>query len=58
MPSQQTIQDWLMTQIAELLYIDPEKIEDEFGDETLVRNALRNCLDFIKERKPLPQAVE
>jgi amino acid adenylation domain-containing protein len=27
MPSQQTIQDWLMTQIAELLYIDPEKID-------------------------------
>lgn len=26
----------------------PEKIEQEFGDAKLVRNALRNCLDFIE----------
>lgn len=32
---------------AKLVLISPEKIEQEFGDESLVRRALRNCLDFI-----------
>ncbi|MFN8494654.1 MAG: hypothetical protein U0350_44040 [Caldilineaceae bacterium] len=36
-----------LVRFAELLLMEPSKIEDEFGDEILVRNALRNCLDFI-----------
>lgn len=30
----------------------PEKIEKEFGDEKLVRHALKNCLDFIAPHVP------
>ncbi len=30
----------------------PDKIEHEFGDERLVRKALRNCLDFIAPKVP------
>jgi hypothetical protein len=37
---------------AELVLTSPEKIEHEFGDETIVRNALRNCLDFIAPHVP------
>ncbi|VUS46673.1 hypothetical protein [Klebsiella huaxiensis] len=41
---------------AELILMDPEKIEQEFGDEKLVRTALRNCLDFITPEVPtLPE---
>lgn len=36
-----------LVRFAELVLNTPDKIEDEFGEETLVRNALRNCLDFI-----------
>ena len=32
---------------AELVLTDPSKIEREVGDEKLVRNALKNCLNFI-----------
>ncbi|WP_293268265.1 hypothetical protein [Neptunomonas sp.] len=37
---------------AELVLENPDKIEQEFGDENLVRNALRNCLDFIEPEVP------
>lgn len=30
----------------------PERIEIEFGDENLVRNALKNCLPFIQSHVP------
>ncbi|HCD4851970.1 TPA: hypothetical protein NBR86_005052, partial [Klebsiella pneumoniae] len=41
---------------AELVLMDPAKIELEFGDEKLVRAALRNCLDFITPEVPtLPE---
>lgn len=41
-----------LVRFAELVLMHPDKIEDEFGDETLVRNALRNCLDFIAPHVP------
>jgi AcrR family transcriptional regulator len=41
-----------LVRFAEIVLISPEKIEHEFGDETLVRNALRNCLDFIAPHVP------
>ncbi|OPH37935.1 NACHT domain-containing protein [Moraxella equi] len=38
---------------------EPESIVEKFGDEKLVRNALYNCLDFIKPDIPnLPELVE
>lgn len=37
---------------AELVLKDPSKIEREVGDEKLVRNALKNCLDFIAPNVP------
>lgn len=37
---------------AELVLMHPERIELEFGDEKLVRTALRNCLDFITPEVP------
>lgn len=37
---------------AKFALSSPDKIEHEFGDETLVRNALRNCLDFIAPNVP------
>lgn len=36
-----------LVRFAELVLRYPEKIEHEFGDETLVQNALANCLGFI-----------
>ena len=42
----------LLVRFAELALMAPDKIEHEFGDETLVRNALRNCLDFIAQNVP------
>ena len=48
-----------LVRFAELVLMRPDKIEDEFGDETLVRNALRNCLDFIAPHVPdLPKLAE
>lgn len=41
-----------LVRFAELVLMSPDKIEDEFGDEILVRNALRNCLDFISSQVP------
>lgn len=38
---------------------EPERIVEKFGDEQLVRNALYNCLDFIKPDIPnLPKLAE
>lgn len=45
--------DWeCLDRFAELVLTAPVKIEQEFGDEALVRNALRNCLDFITPHIP------
>ncbi|KHE00586.1 hypothetical protein NL54_15880 [Pantoea stewartii] len=45
-----------LVRFAELVLMHPEKIELEFGDEKLVRTALRNCLDFITPVVPtLPE---
>jgi hypothetical protein len=37
---------------ANLVLETPDKIKHEFGDEMLVRSALRNCLDFIAPHVP------
>ncbi|SCY84361.1 hypothetical protein [Desulfoluna spongiiphila] len=45
--------DWrCLVRFAKFVLIDPEKIEHVFGDEKIVRNALKNCLDFIAPRIP------
>lgn len=45
-----------LVRFAELVLMHPERIELEFGDEKLVRTALRNCLDFITPLVPtLPE---
>lgn len=45
-----------LLRFAQLVLMDPAKIELEFGDEKLVRTALRNCLDFITPEIPtLPE---
>lgn len=41
-----------LVRFANLVLNNPEDIRQEFGDEKLVRNALRNCLDFIDEHVP------
>ncbi len=41
-----------LVKFAELVLMDPSKIEQEYGEETLVRNALRNSLDFITPNVP------
>lgn len=41
-----------LVQFAELVLMKPDKIEEEFGDEKIVRNGLRNCLDFISHHVP------
>lgn len=41
-----------LVSFAKLVLTAPETIEHEFGDETLVRNALRNCLSFIIPHVP------
>ena len=41
-----------LVRFAYLVLNKPDKIEQEFGDETLVRNALRNSLDFIAPKVP------
>ncbi|MEM9949474.1 MAG: hypothetical protein AAF810_25875, partial [Cyanobacteria bacterium P01_D01_bin.36] len=41
-----------LVRFAKLVLIAPEKIEREVGDEVLVRNALRNCLDFVAPHIP------
>ncbi|MCE2571828.1 NACHT domain-containing protein [Motilimonas eburnea] len=41
-----------LVRFAELVLYKPERIETEFGDEQLVRNALKNCLDFVEPHVP------
>ncbi len=41
-----------LQRFSRLVLETPDKIETEFGDETLVRNALRNCLGFIAPQVP------
>lgn len=41
-----------LIRFAELVLLTPDKIEHEFGEETLVRNALINCLDFVAPHVP------
>ncbi|OZI50510.1 hypothetical protein [Bordetella genomosp. 4] len=41
-----------LVRFAELVLNEPDKIVCEFGDEALVKNALRNCLDFIASHVP------
>jgi hypothetical protein len=41
-----------LVRFAHLVLNAPDKIDHEFGDETIVRNALRNCLDFIALHVP------
>ena len=41
-----------LVHFSELVLNDPNQIEHEVGDETLVRNALRSCLDFIAPHVP------
>ncbi|HHJ1481478.1 TPA: NACHT domain-containing NTPase [Pseudomonas aeruginosa] len=41
-----------LVRFAELVLLNPENIEHEFGEEVLVRNALINCLDFIAPHVP------
>jgi len=41
-----------LVHFAKLVLGASDKIEHEFGDEKLVRNALRNCLDFITPHAP------
>lgn len=38
-----------LMRFAELVLNQPDKIEAEFGDVSLVKNALRNCFDFIED---------
>ncbi|WP_283392833.1 NACHT domain-containing protein [Photobacterium phosphoreum] len=42
----------LLVQFAEALLQNPENIVIKFGDEKLVRNALKNCLEFIEPKVP------
>lgn len=37
---------------AKLVLMNPGRIENEIGDDSLTRNALRNCIDFIDEKVP------
>lgn len=46
-----------LVRFAELALNNPKKIELEFGDEKLVRNALKNCLDFIEPVVPNMQRL-
>ncbi|MFU2325077.1 NACHT domain-containing protein [Pseudomonas sp. NFX98] len=41
-----------LARFADLALNSPDKIEHEFGDEALVRKALRNCLGFIAPDVP------
>lgn len=48
-----------LVRFAELVLKAPDKIVQEFGDEAIVRTALRNCLDFIEPKVPdLPKLAE
>jgi len=41
-----------LARFADVVLNQPDRIEQEFGDEILVREALRNCLDFIAPYVP------
>ena len=41
-----------LVRFAELVLEKPENIKLEFGDETLARNALKNCISFITPEIP------
>ena len=41
-----------LTRFARITLESPDKIEQEVGDEELVKTALRNCFDFIKPNIP------
>ncbi len=48
-----------LVRFADLVLMKPDKIVPEFGSEPIVRNALRNCLDFITPNVPdLPKLAE
>lgn len=45
--------DWSsLVRFAELVLENRENIEQEFGDEKVVRNALKNCINFIEPQVP------
>lgn len=49
----------LLVRFADVVLLHPENIVVEFGDAKLVRNALRNCLEFIEPDVPsLKRLVE
>jgi len=41
-----------LVRFSELLLMEPDRIELEFGDKAIVHNALLNCLDFISPHIP------
>ncbi|KIH83758.1 hypothetical protein [Pseudomonas batumici] len=41
-----------LVRFADLVLMHPDKIKDEFGDESIVRIGLRNCLAFITPYVP------
>lgn len=48
-----------LARFSDLVLTQPDSIVQEFGDESVVRNALRNCLDFIASHVPdLPALAE
>jgi hypothetical protein len=45
--------DWAtLIHFSKLILMAPERIESEFEDESMLRNALRNCLSFISDSVP------
>lgn len=42
----------LLVRFADIVLLHPDNIVVEFGDAKLVRNALRNCLEFIEPEVP------
>ena len=41
-----------LLKFSEIILLQPNKIIEEFGDEKLVRDALYNCLDYIRSYVP------
>ncbi|WP_350669627.1 hypothetical protein, partial [Pseudoalteromonas sp. 43-MNA-CIBAN-0464] len=51
-------QHWgCLVRFSQLILNKPENIELEFGDEVLVRNAIKNCLGFIASIIPVLQKL-
>ncbi|NHB89832.1 NACHT domain-containing protein [Photorhabdus tasmaniensis] len=45
--------DWAsLIHFSELVLMAPARIKHEFDDKTMIRNALRNCLNFIRDSVP------